>query len=212
MPFPEYTSVDQAEYLKLILPSITPDIGPITQVQWELEANLTAIQVEVARWQGSVLCAGHNQPGAPIPYGCTVIATHMGWAIPWVQLRREGIPSRYRAVHDMLIPLCKSCLILLESKRRKRKTAWINLVANDYHVSKSKARLKYEGAYDAITYNTSAYLAKANAFRDTFMTSVTHYTLAIGDQMPVMPGELINVDYSLTKKEGVVTLSVYNPT
>jgi hypothetical protein len=143
--------------------------------------------------------------------GCLIAADYPLWLIPWTDLRKDGLPVGQRSDFRYWIPACLNCLILEQSKRRHRKSAWVSRVSKQIRKGTHFVRSIYESEYEDLECMLDPHKVSVREQHFNWRENIPKtIILQIGVPFPnIMMGEveLININTTRVKEEGIVTLT-----
>lgn len=202
--------MDERHYLILANEELSRNLTPQaqqTQARLELAHLLETIQQP-----DGVLCKFNCLSNNWKILGCTKDGSqlHPVWLEQWLLLRQQGIPNQLRIHEDFIVWLCANCRLLERSKRHGRLTAWVREASKVEHKAPKWVRSYYDVEFVKLTDYLMHHRGEAQRTKARMLEYVAHDTWGIGDMMVQGPNpglELINIDSTLLKAEGKITMA-----
>ncbi len=144
--------------------------------------------------------------------GCEGIASRYHFLVPWIEMKKRGIPKFLRTHPTVVAPLCENCYLLYDSKHRRLRTAWSLKAGLTMRKSPQFMRKRYEVNYDALINKLSAEIREAAFFLDKmYLSNALVHTITINE--PSGNNSIItNIDTTQLKQHGVITYTRWTGT
>ena len=144
-------------------------------------------------------------------FGCYDVAAYPLWLIPWVELRKDGVRVEDRSNQRYWVDSCLNCVILEQSKRRQRKTAWVKRASKNFRKSSAHARSIYESEFELLQDILQPHREISRSYHFNWRENEPLvYTFSIGDQGVFVGTEelsLVNIDTTGVRDDGLVRLT-----
>lgn len=142
--------------------------------------------------------------------GCTMLATRYHFMVPWIEMKKRGVPADLRTHSNVVATLCTNCYLLYDSKHRRLKTAWVKEAGLQVHKSPSIMRGKYSQAYEILMRCVSTPLLLATTFLDSEQKeNATVIKLTVGQPDPIDGNMVTNIDTTQLKMKGEITITMW---
>ena len=205
---PRYSDRLQIDYNSMVVPGLTGEGKESTFVSGELQFDLDLLEKEIKKKNIIPICVSlvvtENDDYTAV-LGCTKLAVRYHFLLPWIEMKKRGIPKMLRTHPDVVAPMCENCYLLYDSKHRRLKTAWVKEAGLIEHKSPSYMRGKYEKNYRVLGMRVHIRLLKATIFLDeqfTYHSYIEVRTIGKGDQYIVT-----NIDTTDLRQNGTITIT-----
>ncbi len=136
--------------------------------------------------------------------GCIGHAQRFHFLVPWIEMKKRGIPKFLRTHPTVVAPMCENCYLLYDSKHRRLRTAWGKKAGLTMRKSPQFMRTRYQPNYDLLIDTLRTEIQAATSFIDTqYLKHAIVRTLTVNS--PDKSGVTTNIDTTQLKQYGVIT-------
>ena len=188
------------DYDNMVVPGLVGEKTELTFVGAELQSDLDVLEKEFDRDPVVIRCMGQYDV-----LGCKGFASRFHFLLPWVEMKKRGIPKFLRTHPKVVAPMCENCYLLYDSKHRKLKTAWVKEAGLVVRKSPSYMRGKYDKSMGILLECTRVSLRVATNFLDKqYLINAANHTVTIN--APIGSGGIVtNIDTSELRTKGKIT-------
>lgn len=156
------------DYDSMVVPGLLGGSKESTFVGAELEYDLEVLK---SSWEKH--CWDEDQPDCSGVWdfgiksrvlGCKGYSERYHFLLPWIEMKKRGIPKFLRTHPTVVLPLCNNCYLLYDSKHRRLKTAWVKEAGLQVHKSPSYMRKNYDQSYKSLLKSNNIVLVAATKF------------------------------------------------
>ena len=150
----------------------------------------------------SARCAGQGTV-----QGCKSSSERFHFLIPWIEMKKRGIPKFLRTHPTVVTPLCENCYLLYDSKHRRLRTAWSKKAGLTMRKSPQFMRKRYDVNYDLLIDKLRDKIHTATSFLDDqYLKHALVTTLTVGEShIKPTPYMVTNIDTTQLKQHGTIT-------
>jgi hypothetical protein len=146
--------------------------------------------------------------------GCKGYAERYHFLIPWIEMKKRGIPKMLRTHPKVLAPMCTHCYLLYDSKHRRLKTAWVKEAGLEVHKSPAYMRKHYDKSYSSLIKINQDIIREATTLLDEQFLAcaiITEFQLGIGNVVILEDQDIItNIDTTSLRQEGKIIITTWN--
>lgn len=191
------------DYDRMIVPHLVGEDKEPTFVGAELQFDLDLLREEWESYNLPLMCIG---AGAVI--GCTLSGERNHFLIPWIEMKKRGIPKFLRTHHNVVASFCTNCYLLYDSKHRRLKTAWVREAGLQERKSPSTMRGRYNKAYELLVeYTMTARRRAVDLLDEQSATHITIETRAMGGNDLKLDEIITNIDTSELRQHGKIVIT-----
>ncbi len=139
--------------------------------------------------------------------GCNITSSRLHFLIPWIEMKKRGIPKFLRTHPTVVAYMCENCYLLYDSKHRRLRTAWSKKAGLTMRKSPQFMRARYQPNYDLLIDTLRDKIQAATFFLDDqYLKHALTMTLTVNEShIKPTPYMVTNIDTTQLKQYGVIT-------
>ncbi len=185
-----------------IAPVMTDAHMEPTFVASELQSDLDGLATDFHHYSDG---KGFRCKGRSTVQGCRQVASRFHFLIPWIEMKKRGIPKFLRTHPTVVTPLCENCYLLYDSKHRRLRTAWSLKAGLTMRKSPQFMRARYDTNYDLLIDKLRTQIHGATSFLDDqYLKHALVHVVGINEP-PSNDSIITNIDTTQLKQHGTIT-------